>query len=195
MYRLLLVASSFRGKRSTKYRTLLRKETYKDQASYTSSPPCTMSNVFKTNRCDWHLISLSCGESILKYGAKIWNSYVRIRLLRHVCISFADFVPHSCVSLLKPHISLDARVHRIMVHSGNVRLFRNRFFSPSNLRDLFPNHVYLPQKPVMRRTNSLPPILLSLLFFLSLSAIARLPIPALFCSFFLSLSLHRSLAS
>jgi len=109
-----------------------------------------------------------------------------------MCVSLLRILFPIHVSLLcNPHISLDARVHRMMVRRGNVRLFRIRFFSPCDVHDLFPNHMYLLQKPVTRRTNSLPPILLSLLCFLSLSAIARLPIPALSRSFFLSLSLHR----
>jgi len=33
-------------KRATKYRSLLRKMTYKDKASYESSPPCTQSHTF-----------------------------------------------------------------------------------------------------------------------------------------------------
>jgi len=38
-------------KRATKYRSLLRKMTYKDKGSYESSPPCNTSSYEKTYKC------------------------------------------------------------------------------------------------------------------------------------------------
>jgi len=44
-------------KRATKYRSLLRKMTYKDKGSYESSPPCTMRHT-RNSLCEWTTHSL-----------------------------------------------------------------------------------------------------------------------------------------
>jgi len=64
-------------KRATKYRSLLRKMTYKDKGSYESSPPC---------------IHLSCDTSQRNLRHE-WDAYASEARMRYVCVDKYDLRP------------------------------------------------------------------------------------------------------
>ena len=99
-------------KRAIKYRSLLRKMTYKDKGSYASSPPCTL-------HCGSHGIRYNAGYRVAKTA-----TYINVHICIDVCVCKYSYIYLYIYTVLYPALWLTC--HSLNFHSTthiNIRIY------------------------------------------------------------------------